>query len=384
VLLYHTESLDLVGVLPFPEGVPQVLKFSRNGALLLAGGGVGGATGRVVVWNVVIGQRVFEIGDELDSVLAADISSDQTLIALGGPQRVVRIYSTETGQKLHELRKHTDWITALEFSPDSVLLTTGDRNGGLLVWEGWTGREYLTLGGHSGAVTDITWRSDSNVVASCGEDGNIRLWEMENGKQVKNWGAHGGGASSVDYARNARLVSSGRDRLVKLWDANGKQLRAFEAFGDIALAATLCDETDRVIGGDWTGAIRVWQAADGKRVGDLTANPATLAQRLEAAKAALASRQAEQQPLLKASKDATTAVDSLKARLAAADKEAKDGATRLASAQEQAKKLMPQIKAAEEKATAAKQAADEAAAAVTAAQEQVERWQQEIAFAQQN
>ncbi|MGB7343397.1 MAG: c-type cytochrome domain-containing protein, partial [Pirellulaceae bacterium] len=131
VLLYNTQTLELLGVLPFPEGTPRVLKFSRNGGLLLCGGGVAGASGRVIVWNIRTGERIIEVGDELDEVLAADISSDQTLIALGGPQRVVRIYATETGQLLHEIRKHTDWITTLEFSPDSVLLASGDRNGGL-------------------------------------------------------------------------------------------------------------------------------------------------------------------------------------------------------------------------------------------------------------
>jgi hypothetical protein len=41
VLLYHSDTLDLLGVLPFPEGTPHALKFSRNGSLLLAGGGRG-------------------------------------------------------------------------------------------------------------------------------------------------------------------------------------------------------------------------------------------------------------------------------------------------------------------------------------------------------
>ena len=40
VVLYSSETLQPLGVLPFPEGQPRVLKFSRNGALLLAGGGV--------------------------------------------------------------------------------------------------------------------------------------------------------------------------------------------------------------------------------------------------------------------------------------------------------------------------------------------------------
>ena len=73
--------------------------------------------------------------------------------------------------------------------------------------------------------------------------------------------------------RDGRLVSCGRDRVTKLWDQNGKQARAFEAFGDLALAVTYCDETGRVIAGDWTGEVRVWDSKDGKRLGDLSTNP---------------------------------------------------------------------------------------------------------------
>jgi hypothetical protein len=320
VLLYNTQTLQLVGTLPFPEGIPQVLKFSRNGSLLLAGGGQSGATGKCIVWNIQTGERVFEIGDELDTVLAADISSDQTLIALGGPKRVVRIYSTETGRLLHELRKHTDWVCSIEFSPDSVLLATGDRGGGLYVWEGWTGREYLTLKAHSKCVTDVSWRSDSNVVASCSEDGSIRLWEMNNGGQIKNWGAHSGGVSSIEFTRDGRIFSCGRDRVPRLWDQNGGKKRDFEAFADLALEAGFCNETNRAIAGDWTGAIRVWNAADGTRIGELASNPPRLAERLVAANKLVADKTAEHRPLAEAYQIAQAAFDKAKADLAAAQK----------------------------------------------------------------
>ncbi|MAV34056.1 MAG: hypothetical protein CMJ59_01235 [Planctomycetaceae bacterium] len=320
IFLYNTKELRLLGVLPFPEGIPHVLKFSRNGRLLLAGGGRGGASGKVVVWDITTGERVIEVGDELDAVLAADISSDQTLIALGGPQRIVRIYSTESGRLLHELRKHTNWIYSLEFSPDSVLLASGDRNGGLFVWEGWTGREYLTLKGHGGGVTGVSWRSDSNVLASCSNDSTVRLWEMENGGQIKSWGAHGGGAASVEFLRDGRLVSCGRDRVTKLWDQNGGQQRAFEAFGDLALEVTYCDETNRCIAGDWTGSIRVWNAEDGKQLGELSSNPPKLVERLAASEVQVAARQKEQKPLAVAYQGATAAVEKAQADLVAANK----------------------------------------------------------------
>ncbi len=288
IVLYHTETLEQLGVLPFPEGVARVLKFSRNGALLLAGGGHGAAKGLCVVWDIRTGERIMTVGDELDEVLAADISADQSLIALGGPEKIVRVYNTSTGELAYECKKHTDWIYSLEFSPDGVLLATSDRNGGLLVWEAHTGREYLTLSGHTAAVTSVSWRIDGNVLASASEDTTIRLWEMENGGQIKSWGAHGGGVFSVEYCRDGRMVSSGRDRVTKLWDGNGGALKDFEAFSDLALHATHCDETDRVIAGDWTGEIRVWNAADGTRIGQLTSNPPTLESRLAAAQTQVA------------------------------------------------------------------------------------------------
>ena len=94
-----------------------MLKFSRNGDLLLAGGGRGGQSGLAVAWDVKKGNRVFEIGKEYDVVLAADINADHSQVALGGPSKVVRIYNTADGSLAQELRKHTEWITAVEYSP---------------------------------------------------------------------------------------------------------------------------------------------------------------------------------------------------------------------------------------------------------------------------
>jgi WD40 repeat protein len=332
VVLYHSQTLELLGVLPFPEGVPYVLKFSRNGSLLLAGGGRGGKSGRVVVWSVTTGERIFAVGDEYDCVLAADISADQTQIALGGPSKVIRVYSTRDGKLLYEIKKHTDWIYALEFSPDGVLLASGDRNGGLFVWEANTGREYFTLRGHAAAVTDVSWRADSNVLASASEDTTVRLWEMENGAQIKNWGAHTGGVAAVKYARDGRLVSCGRDRLARVWDQNGAQQRAFEALPDLALRVAFNHDASRVICGDWSGKIRAWSTADGKAVGDLLANPPTLAERLEAAKKDLATRKAAHDQLAIVAAASQATAQKAAADLAAAQKAITESATALQTA----------------------------------------------------
>ena len=281
VLLYHTETCELLGVLPFPEGTPHVLKFSRSGKLLLVGGGVDARSGRVVLFDVTTGNRVTELGDEFDVVLAADISPDQTHVVIGGPGKVVKVLSTASGATVKSIKKHTDWVTAAAYSPDGVLFATGDRNGGLFVWESGTGGVFYTLGGHKSAVTSVSFRGDSNVLASASEDGTVKLWDMAGGNEVKSWNAHGGGVRSVHFTHDGRLVTAGRDRLLRVWKPDGGGIRQLDpAFDDIALLAAFDHEGKRAVGGDWTGKVRVWTVEDGKPVGELTPNPPTLAERL--------------------------------------------------------------------------------------------------------
>ena len=351
VILYQSETGELLGILPFPEGIPYVVRFSRNGEVLLAAGGRGGHSGCAVLFDVKTGQRIAKIGDELDAVLAADVNSTHTLVALGGPNRVVRLFSAQTGEMLHEIRKHTDWIYAVEFSPDGKLLATSDRSGGLFVWEADTAREYLNCRGHNGAVCDVTWRQDSKILASSGEDSTIKLWELNEGNAVKSWNAHAGGAFCVRFAHDGRLVSAGRDNTVKTWGGDGAAQKSFPAFTEAALRCTFTHDDKRVIGGDWLGNVKVWDAAQATPVFVLAANPPTLAMKLEAAKAAASAKQAA---AAAAAKDAEAALK------AAAEKDA--------AIKKEVERLTKEAADATALAAAKKKAADEAKTAAEAAQ----------------
>jgi WD40 repeat protein len=317
VLLFHADTNELVGVLPFPEGFPQVLKFSRSGSLLLVGGGRGGQSGLVALFDVATGERVITLGEEFDAVLAADISSDQQQVALGGPGKLIRVYSTKTGEIVHTIKKHTDWVTSLEFSPDAVLLASGDRSGGLHVWESFSGQLFYTLNGHKGAITDISWRSDSNVVASGSEDGTIWLWEMFNGTAVKSFAADTG-VLSIDFTKDGRIASAGRDKVVKLWDGNGGVIRSFEALSDILTSVAFNHDASRIVTGDWTGEIRVFKTDDGVRLAQLSMSQPTIAARLEELAARIPALQQSNEQLQAALQSASQAQQAAQAAADAA------------------------------------------------------------------
>ena len=309
VVLVESESFDPLDILEFPEGVPHVVAFSGNGSLLLGAGGVGAQRGVAVLWDVARGERIQALGDEWDAVLAADVSGDQQFVAIGGSSKRVKILATGSGETVHNIKKHNGWITALKFSPDAILLASGDRNGGLVVWEAETGMEFHDLRGHSGAITGLGWRRDGNVLASASEDGSIRLWDMHKGKQIKNWTAHGGGVLGLDYGKEGTIVSVGRDKAARIWDGNGSQQREITGFADLPTRCALHHDGARLMVGDWTGMVTVWNVADGARMGEFSANPPTLQERVDiiASAATQARSDAEQQRAAKNQADATKA-----------------------------------------------------------------------------
>jgi WD40 repeat protein len=286
IFLFHTETLKSLGRLSFPEGEIKTLQFSPDGTLLLAGGGESGRSGKVVLWRVDSGERLLELGEELDTVLAADISSDHRRLALGGPGGVVRLYEIPTGKLISRIEGHNDWIHAIRFSPDGVLLASGDRQGGLRITEAWSGAEYLPLDGHPGAITGLAWRADSNQLASADTDGFLRIWGAEKGKLLKKFRAHPTGVTALEAASETQWLTAGRDGLTRLWDAEGTALRTLPAVSMPVTAMAYCAVTNRCVSSGYQGEILVSDVQKGERLGLFDPNPLPLDRALASTEAA--------------------------------------------------------------------------------------------------
>jgi hypothetical protein len=262
---------------------------------------------------------------------------------------------TADGKPAHEIRKHTDWVTALEFSPDGKRLVTGDRSGNLFLWETRGGREAGTFKGHTAAITAVAWRPDGKVVASVSEDGTARLWDAKTAASLKNWPAHGGGAAWIVWLPDGRLATTGRDRKLKLWKADGTLERELGPLSDIGTRVAVSSDMTRLFAGDWAGGLSAFAVADGKPAGTIDTNPPRLEQRLAVAEQALGEVATVQQ--------------------AAADKARQAGeALQLAESQMAAARKAVEESAAEHEAAKARQA--EAAKAF-------ERWKAELEFSRQ-
>lgn len=272
IRLIHTETEQELGRLAFPEGIPQVIRFSRDGSVLMAAGGRPVEAGRVVLFDVRTGQRLAAIGDEIDAVLAADLSPDQRLVALGGAGRIVKVYSTTDGLLRYKLTKHTDWITAIAFSPDGSKLATADRAGGIHLWDPQNGGILLNLAEHKGAVRALDWRSDSRLLASAGDDGAIIWWDVVDGFPAINkanahppqrpagtYGTIPNGVLAARFLPDGKLVTTGRDGVLRTWGADGNPSQTFSVHPAIPISDAVSHDGRTVVSGDSSGTVRFWK-----------------------------------------------------------------------------------------------------------------------------
>ncbi len=275
ILLYDTQQFTPLGALPFPEGDVFTLTFSVNGELLVVGGGKEGDSGAGVVFNVRTGERMATYSDFYDTVLAADISPDHRLVALGGPNRVVRVYRTDNNELAYKIDKHTEWILSAKFTPDGEVLATADRSGAMYLWQAANGRYVEELKGHVGAIHALAYTADSAYLASAGEDGTVQIWDTWQYTRVRTFKAHDSAVLNLDLSKDNLILTTGADSTTRLYGFDGAAIRTFAGLNDWGYQTCFNNGGAEVFAGSWRGDIVVWNRESAEQLRTLSTQPAS-------------------------------------------------------------------------------------------------------------
>jgi hypothetical protein len=256
-VLHDLSDGHRIGAMPFEAGEVRVLRFSRNGQMLLVGGGRPTSSGKVQLVEIKTGKPLTMVGDDFDVVLAADLSPDQSLVATAGPEKLVRVYRVADGALLWTMKKHADFITSVEFSPDGKHLASADRAGGIFIADASNGENPRLLAGATDAVNQLAWRSDARSLAAACGDGQALLYDPSSTRLVAKWAAHEGGCLSIAYSREGRLLTGGHDAIASLWEEGGKRIFDFKNCDTAAFRVSFTS-TQNLLVGDWSGNVREW------------------------------------------------------------------------------------------------------------------------------
>lgn len=191
--------------------------------------------------------------------------------------------------------RHSGRVGAVAFSPNGRLALSGGNEGSLKLWEVATGREVRTIHpkydvGDTG-IDLVTFSPDGRLALFAthgGYDGfgEMRLLDVATGKELRTF-IKGTDVSSAVFSPDGRFAlaaifdytapSGAENRIMKLWDvATGKEVRTFTGHADdieyVAFSADgryiLSGIKNRTLmgAGKEDGALRLWEAATGKKV----------------------------------------------------------------------------------------------------------------------
>ncbi len=209
------------------------------------------ATGTLVIFDVARREgHLLGKYDEGAAVVAEQLSSDGATLALSDENGGVRVVDVATGTS-RPLGRMSDRISAMAVSRGARRVAACGRDGTVHVWDLSTGAEHVPL--RTGALLwFVGFSLDGSEVAAAGGDGIVYRADVA-GERVTRLAGHVGSVSSVDFFADGRLVSSGSDGTVRVWNpgpSDGFVVRREQLFE----ARLSYDETvmmSRATGGSW-------------------------------------------------------------------------------------------------------------------------------------
>jgi WD40 repeat protein len=156
-------------------GNPQAVAFSPKGSLVAVIGAE-----QLQLCRTDDGQEVFHQSLPNPGINIA-FSHDGARLAYGGHFGEVVVFDVNARQPLRELVCGSE-AYCLAFSPDDSLLATGHGDSLIRIWDVTTGRLRAELLGHERVVNDLAFSPDGRTLFSSANDGAVRLWSVDHGR----------------------------------------------------------------------------------------------------------------------------------------------------------------------------------------------------------
>jgi WD40 repeat protein len=131
-----------------------------------------------------------------------------------------------------------------------------------------------TLKGHDETIYSITFSADGKSLLTGSFDKSVKLWDAASGKELRTFAGPNGHQNlvlSLAFAPDGQtFASGGADNTAKVWDIPMRQALRELALTEAATAAAISPDAKFLAAASKDGAIKLWNAADGKETFRLT------------------------------------------------------------------------------------------------------------------
>lgn len=179
VEILDAQSKAVVDKLEELPGKINDMRFSNDGKQLIIASGITGLYGHVAVYDLDRKEVSLKIDGHRDTLYAAQLSPDGSLIASGGYDRDVHLWNAQTGALVRSLKGHNGAIFDLSFSSDGKVLATASADETVKLWRVSDGERLDTLSQPQGEVWGVGFSPDNKFVVAASGDNRFRVWQFE-------------------------------------------------------------------------------------------------------------------------------------------------------------------------------------------------------------
>lgn len=256
------------------------LAFSKDGSLLVAGGGTPARFGEIQLWDLAAGTLRRSLVLTGDTVFGVSLSPDGTRVAAGCTDNTVRIVDAASGKELYKMGAHENWVLGTVFSVDGKRIVSVGRDRAAKLTDAGSGaflenvnllrsellaiarhpaKDIVVIGGEervpyiymmdrpkvmkiaddttlirklerqNGAITALAWSPDGSRIAVAGAAAEVNVYDAETGARVAACKGHTAGIYAVAFSPDSTMLATGGfDGTVRLHSAStGEMKRAF-------------------------------------------------------------------------------------------------------------------------------------------------------------
>ncbi len=134
--------------------------------------------GRATVWDGKTGDVLFILEHSPITTWVASWSPAEDRILTASQERIVSIWDAKTGSKLLDLNYigRDEGLQATWNKDGKRVLGWSFTNKAVMVWDADNGDLLQTMN-HDGNLWSASWNADESRILTCGRDGLIKIWQ---------------------------------------------------------------------------------------------------------------------------------------------------------------------------------------------------------------